>query len=61
MQRDAFEAKINVLMKSTKVQNPRRILRRVVVNYANARAPKLATSRVVAVTRGAVSSRSNKN
>ena len=46
-------------MKSTKVQNPRRIASRL-VNYANARARKLATPRVVAVTRGAVSSRSNK-
>ena len=43
-------------MKSTKVQNPRRILLHALrasslVNYANARARKLATPRVVAVTR----------
>ena len=37
-------------MKSTKVQNPRRIASRL-VNYANARARKFATPRVVAVTR----------
>ena len=49
-------------VKSTKVQNPQRILLHVssLVNYANARAWKLAMPRVVAVTRGAVSSRSNK-
>ena len=49
------------IMKSTKVQNPRRILLHAIAsNYANVRARKLATPRVVAVTRGAVSSRSNK-
>ena len=52
-------------MKSTKVQNPRRILLHALrasslVNYANARARKLATPRVVAVTRGGVSSCSSK-
>ena len=52
-------------MKSTKVQNPRRILLHALhalslVDYANARARKLATPRVVAETRGAVSSRSSK-
>ena len=54
-----------MIMKSTKVQNPRHILLHALrtlslVNYANARARKLATPRVVAVTRGAVvSSRSS--
>ena len=58
-------------MKSTEVQNPRRksrrkncILRtslgrpRLLAYYPNARTQKLATPRVVAETRGAVSSRS---
>ena len=48
--------KLLLKMKSTKVQNPRRTH----CVDANARARKLATPRVVAVTRGAVSSRSNK-
>ena len=45
-------------MKSTKVQNPRRKCK-FFMYYANARARKLAPPRVVAVTRGALSSRSN--
>ena len=43
-----------IIMKSTKVQNPRRIASRL-VHYANARARKLTTPRVVAVTRGVLS------
>ena len=51
-------------MKSTKVQNPRRILPHILrqvlcKDCANARALKLTTPHVVAVMRGAVSSRSN--
>ena len=61
----ACEAR-HIIMKSTKVQNPRRILLYALrasglANNANACTRKLATPRVVAVTRGAVSSRSNKS
>ena len=49
-----------ILMKSTEVQNPRRILHiYLALYYANACAWKLVTPRIVAVTRVAVSSRSN--
>ena len=50
---------VQLEMKSTKVQNSRRILHILRLVYANARARKLATPRFVAVTRDAVSSRSN--
>ena len=55
----SFTSSCTIAMKSTKVQTLGAYCIMSLVHHANARARKLATPLVVAVTRGAVSSRSN--